>query len=54
MTSKPKVVSISDSVKDVAEIFAKEEFHALPVVEGEELKGIVTTTDVIKYLLDQY
>jgi CBS domain-containing protein len=54
MTSKPKVVSISDSVKDVAEIFAKEEFHALPVVEGDELKGIVTTTDVIKYLLDQY
>jgi CBS domain-containing protein len=54
MTSKPKVVSINDSVKDVAEIFAKEEFHALPVVEGEDLKGIVTTTDVIKYLLDQY
>jgi CBS domain-containing protein len=54
MTSKPKVVSITDSVKDVAEIFAKEEFHALPVVEGEDLKGIVTTTDVIKYLLDQY
>lgn len=54
MTSKPKVVAITDSVKDVAEIFANEEFHALPVVEGEELKGIVTTTDVIKYLLQQY
>jgi CBS domain-containing protein len=54
MTSKPKVVDITDSVKDVAEIFAKEEFHALPVVEGEELKGIVTTTDVINYLLSQY
>jgi len=54
MTSKPKVVDITDSVKDVAEIFAKEEFHALPVVEGDELKGIVTTTDVINYLLSQY
>lgn len=54
MTSKPKVVTITDSVKDVAEIFANEEFHALPVVEGEELKGIVTTTDIIKYLLQQY
>lgn len=54
MTSKPKVVSITDSVKDVAEIFANEEFHALPVVEGDELRGIVTTTDVIKYLLKQY
>jgi CBS domain-containing protein len=54
MTSKPKVVSVTDSIKDIAEIFANEEFHALPVVEGEELKGIVTTTDVIKYLLQQY
>lgn len=54
MTSKPKVVSITDSIKEVAEIFANEEFHALPVVEGEDLKGIVTTTDLIKYLLDQY
>ncbi|WP_373520585.1 CBS domain-containing protein [Aquiflexum sp.] len=54
MTSKPKVVSITDSVKDVAEIFANEEFHALPVVEEDELRGIVTTTDVIKYLLQQY
>jgi CBS domain-containing protein len=54
MTSKPKVVSEDDSIKEIAEIFATEEFHALPVVSKGELKGIVTTTDVIKYLLDQY
>ena len=54
MTSKPRTVSPEDSIKDVAEIFSKEQFHALPVVEGEELKGIVTTTDVIRYMLDQY
>ena len=54
MTAKPKVVSEDDSIKDIAEIFANEEFHALPVVSGDELKGIVTTTDVIQYLLDQY
>jgi CBS domain-containing protein len=54
MTAKPKVVSEDDSIKDIAEIFANEEFHALPVVAGDELKGIVTTTDVIQYLLDQY
>ncbi len=54
MTSNPKTVSPEDSIKDVAEIFSKEQFHALPVVEGNELKGIVTTTDVIRYMLDQY
>ncbi|MDX5479787.1 CBS domain-containing protein [Fontibacter flavus] len=54
MTSKLKMVNPNDSIRDVAEIFANEEFHALPVVEGEELKGIVTTTDIIKYMLEQY
>lgn len=54
MTSKLKMVNPNDSIRDVAEIFATEEFHALPVVEGEELKGIVTTTDIIKYMLEQY
>ncbi len=54
MTSKPKTVSSDMVIKDLAEIFAKEDFHALPVVDHDELKGIVTTTDVIKYLLEQY
>jgi CBS domain-containing protein len=54
MTSKPKTVSSNDSIRDVAEIIAKEEYHALPVVDNGELKGIVTTTDVITYMLEQY
>ncbi|MBS7255154.1 CBS domain-containing protein [Flavobacterium branchiicola] len=54
MTSKPKTVASDITVRDLAEIFAKEEFHALPVVDNGELKGIVTTTDVIKYFIEQY
>ncbi|KAF2514037.1 CBS domain-containing protein [Flavobacterium zhairuonense] len=54
MTSKPRTVPSDMIIKDLAEIFAKEDFHALPVVDHDELKGIVTTTDVIKYLLEQY
>lgn len=54
MNANPKVVSTEDSIQSVASVFADEDFHALPVVEGEELKGIVTTTDVIRYLLQQY
>ena len=42
------------TIKEVAEIFASNEFHALPVVHGEKLMGIVTTTDLIKYLLKQF
>ena len=46
-------VSSSTSVKQVAEILSKKEFHAIPVVDGTKLVGIVTTTDLINFLLDQ-
>ena len=48
------VVSSNTTVKEVAELLAKKEFHALPVVDDNELVGIVTTTDLIKYLVDQF
>ncbi|TDQ22826.1 CBS domain-containing protein [Tenacibaculum caenipelagi] len=47
-------VSSTTTIKEVAEILAKKEFHALPVVDGNELVGIVTTTDLINYLLEQF
>lgn len=47
-------VSPDTTIKEVAEILSKREFHALPVVLDELLVGIVTTTDLIKYLIYQY
>lgn len=47
-------VNSSTTIKEVAEILAKKEFHALPVVDNNKLVGIITTTDLINYLLDQY
>lgn len=47
-------VSPDTSIKETAEILASREFHALPVCEGDLLVGIVTTTDLIQYLIDQY
>jgi CBS domain-containing protein len=50
------VVSVTSktTIQEVAEFLSKKEFHALPVVENDELVGIVTTTDLITYLLEQY
>ncbi|WP_414652868.1 CBS domain-containing protein [Gelidibacter sp.] len=47
------VVSVSSttSIKEVAQILAKKEFHALPVIDDNELVGIVTTTDLIEFLI---
>lgn len=47
-------VAPQTTIKEVAEILSTKEFHALPVVENNELVGIVTTTDLINYLLQQY
>lgn len=55
MTHKPRTIAAGMTIREVAEVFAEEEFHALPVVdEHKALIGIVTTTDLINYLLDQY
>lgn len=47
-------VNSQTSIKEVAKILATREFHALPVVDDGILVGMVTTTDLINYLIDQY
>ena len=47
-------ISSSSTIKEVAEILADKEFHALPIVDNDKLAGIVTTTDLINYLLQQF
>jgi CBS domain-containing protein len=57
MSHKPRVVKSTDSIRHVAEILSTEEFHALPVVDPKDdtmLVGIVTTTDVIRYMLEEF
>ena len=54
MTKQLETVQEDDLIKEAAELFARGKYHALPVLQGEELSGIVTTTDVINYLLEQY
>lgn len=41
------------TIKEVAKMLAKKEFHALPIVEDNELVGIVTTTDLINFLVEE-
>ena len=42
-------------VREAAQALASGSFHSLPVVdENGDLVGIVTSTDLIRYLLDQY
>ena len=53
---QPSLVTVTSktTVRAAAEIFSKNAFHALPVCDDGALVGIVTTTDVINYMLEQY
>jgi CBS domain-containing protein len=51
MAKNVTTVSADTSLREVAKILATNEFHALPVVNNGTLVGIVTTTDLILYML---
>lgn len=54
MVKSPLTVTTDTNIKEVAEILSTQSFHSLPVVENDEIAGMVTTTDLVKYLLEQY
>jgi len=51
MTTKLATLESSAKVGSAVLIFIENLFHAVPIVEGEELVGIVSTLDVMKYSL---
>ncbi len=53
MTKKVVSVTSKTTLKEVGEIFLTHDFHALPVVDDDNLVGIVTTTDMIRCFLNE-
>ena len=55
MTTSPVTVRANTTIRDCAALLSKGHFHGLPVVDEEAgVVGIVTSTDLIHYLLEQY
>ncbi len=55
MTTELTTIKNTDSVRQASKILAESNFHSLPVIdERKEIVGIVTMTDLIRYLNDQY
>jgi CBS domain-containing protein len=54
MTKDLTTVNAGDTIHDVTVTLSENEFHALPVLDRGKLAGIVTTTDLLKYLAGQY
>ena len=55
MTKNPITLKDSDTVKHAVELLTRNSFNSLPVVDSDaQLVGILTTKDMLYYLLDQY
>lgn len=55
MTADPRTLNDTSVVRDAAEALSSGDYHSLPVINADrQLIGIVTSTDLIRYLCEQY
>lgn len=54
MSADVVTVTPQTTVHEAAEILCKGDFHCLPVVDDGKLVGMVTSSDLLKYLAELY
>ena len=47
MTDRPRCVTLETPISEVAELMESEDIGSLPVLDGEELAGMVTDRDIV-------
>jgi len=55
MSTEVVTIKNSGTIRQASELLSKGGFHSLPVVDDEQnIVGMVTSTDLIRYLSAQY
>jgi len=55
MSTELTTLNARDTIRQAAEVLSGNNFHAVPVTNNNsELQGIVTSSDLIRYLNSQY
>ncbi len=54
MEKKVTTLGPNASIREAADILSRADFHALPIVSNDELVGIVTAKDLIRFLASLY
>lgn len=54
MQSNPMSLHAESTIRKATEILSEGMFHGLPVVKDGDLVGIVTTTDLLRFYLENY
>ena len=53
MTQNPFYLTTNSTISDVSKVLAEGNYHAVPVLENDNIVGIVSTADIIKYFLNK-
>ena len=53
MTANPVTVNPDTGIEEIAALMVEKNYHTLPVLDGDELVGIVGKEDVLRTLIDQ-
>jgi len=53
MTQKMANIQSTQSLEEAAEILTERAFRALPVLNGDELVGVISTTSLMKYIVKE-
>ena len=51
MTTNPTTISSDATLRDAAQLLSKGDFHAVLIADNHEVKGIISTTDIIRQML---
>ncbi|MGI9212352.1 MAG: CBS domain-containing protein [Methylococcaceae bacterium] len=55
MTTELVTIKPGHTIREAAQMLAKGAFHSLPVVDAAgDIAGMVTSTDLLNYLIEQY
>ena len=54
MTKEVVHLEAGDSIQEALNIFKENKFRAIPILQGKELVGMLTTHDIISYLLEVF
>lgn len=53
MTKNPFYLTTNSTIEEVSKVLAEGNYHAVPVLENNNIVGIVSTADIIKYFLNK-
>lgn len=53
MSEPPVTVSPQTTIREAARLMVEKRIGCLPVVDGEALVGMVTETDILRYVMDR-